>query len=449
MTELNVGAIIGGRYRIERKLGSGGMGSVFSAVHERLGHRVAIKVMRAGEGASEMQVARFLAEAKAAALLDSSHVVRVLDFGETETRNPYIVMEYLKGTDFERILAERGPLPLDEVLPWFLDALEGVAMAHSRGIVHRDLKPANIFLAEGKDGSRTVKVLDFGLAKLAHPQGGSITGTNDVFGSPEYMAPEQLKASKMVDARADIWSLGVTLFQLLTGKSPFHRTNPAEYIAAVLISKPFDSKEFGVDVPDSITRAIEGCLEKKPEERIQDVRMLVAMLEAHRSYGALARIDQMLIAARVSERTAAAKIWSSEDGEAATRAVSPPGLATSTQPAALRSAAQPSRGRRRWLGVSVAALAALGAITWYVGHSPNTAVEQPSEIVAPPLPGLFDAAREAVPPRDALPLPSSVPLPPVSASASAPTASHGPSHRVRPVTRVVPKSSAPDPLDHP
>src|SRR5215475_11667882 len=194
-------------------LGQGGMGVVVQATHLQLGQRVAIKFILPEVLHNPEVRGRFLREAQAAAQLKSAHVARVVDIGTLDTGSPYIVMEYLDGEDLASILRRSGPIPIATASAWVLEACEALAEAHSLGIIHRDLKPANLFLAYGAGGLQSIKVFDFGISKVTTTAGGvmepSLTRTMSVLGSPSYASPEQLRATKSVDRRADIWALGV------------------------------------------------------------------------------------------------------------------------------------------------------------------------------------------------------------------------------------------------
>mgnify|MGYP001062724726 FL=1 len=220
LTEVQPGDLLAGKYRIERVLGRGGMGVVVSAVHEALDERVALKFLLPEALANQEAVQRFLREARAAVKIRSEHVARVTDVGTLESGAPYMVMEYLDGVDLARYLESRGPLPVPEAVEYMLQACEALAEAHALGIVHRDLKPANLFRIERVDGTPSIKLLDFGISKvIAHQV--ALTQTSSMLGSPLYMAPEQMTSSKHVDARADVWALGIILFELVTGEPPF------------------------------------------------------------------------------------------------------------------------------------------------------------------------------------------------------------------------------------
>jgi serine/threonine protein kinase len=222
-----VGALIAGRYRLESKLGAGGMGSVWLARHLSLGQAVAIKFIHPELAASEEARRRFDTEAKAAARIQSRHAVAVIDHGETATAQPFIVMEYLEGESLEQAIRRRGALPFEEVVEIIVQAARALQQAHDVGIVHRDLKPDNVFLARDAEPSRfgyVVKLVDFGIAKVVHDDavgGVGTTKTGMVLGTPLYMSPEGLTASAPVSAASDVWSLGAVAFVAACARVPF------------------------------------------------------------------------------------------------------------------------------------------------------------------------------------------------------------------------------------
>ncbi|XXX80989.1 protein kinase [Sorangium sp. So ce134] len=277
------GQILSGKYRIERVLGQGGMGVVVAALHEQLQQRVAIKMLH--PGASAEMVERFVREARAAVRLKSEHVARVLDVGTLETGAPFMVMEYLEGSDLQETLRQRGPLELDEAVGYVLEACEAIAEAHAAGIIHRDLKPANLFLTRGADGSGMVKVLDFGISKaLAEPSAAGaepelgLTKTAMVLGSPLYMAPEQMRSARSVDTRADIWSMGAILYQLLTARVPFDATSLSELILMINTEPPPSPRLYRSDLPPGLEAAILRCLERDVAKRFKSVAELAVAI---------------------------------------------------------------------------------------------------------------------------------------------------------------------------
>jgi serine/threonine-protein kinase len=268
---LSEGDVVDGKYRIERRLGEGGMGVVLAATHLKLDRQVALKFLGDAHRRDAAAVGRMLREARAAAKLESEHVAKVLDVADSDAGDPYIVMEMLSGADLAEVLRQRGTLSVHDACDYLLQACQALAEAHQHGIVHRDLKPANLFLCRRADGSDLVKVLDFGISKLAASDLGVATATQSVFGSPLYMSPEQLRSSKRVDARADIWALGVILFELLTGATPFQATTVPELSILIATEPPRSVLELRPDLPNGIVAIIGRCLEKDAERRFSSV----------------------------------------------------------------------------------------------------------------------------------------------------------------------------------
>jgi serine/threonine-protein kinase len=230
---------------------------------------------------------RFLREARAVVKLRGEHVVRVLDTGTLEHGMPYIVMELLEGRDLAAELAARGPLGIVEAVDWVLQACEGIAEAHATGIVHRDLKPANLFLTHRADHSPLIKVLDFGIAKmldLARAPDYSLTKTSALMGSPHYMSPEQIRNAKSVDRRADIWALGIVLYELLAGSAPFSATAAPALLAQIVADPPRPLRPLRPDVPRGLEALINRCLEKDPARRFADVAELSRELSQFASH---------------------------------------------------------------------------------------------------------------------------------------------------------------------
>jgi serine/threonine-protein kinase len=274
------GDVLAGKYRVERILGVGGMGVVVAAHHVQLDERVALKFLLPEALANEEAVARFGREARAAVKIKNEHVARVTDVGQLENGSPYIVMEYLEGEDLSAWLEKRGAMPVDQAVDFVLQACEAIAEAHSLGIVHRDLKPANLFCIQRADGPLCIKVLDFGISKVTAPGGdaASMTRTRAVVGSPHYMSPEQMTASREVDSRADIWSLGVILFELVAGRPPFEAAAITELAIKVAIEPAVGLRTIRADVPVGLEQVVATCLEKDRTARFQTVAELATAL---------------------------------------------------------------------------------------------------------------------------------------------------------------------------
>ncbi len=275
---LRPGDVIGGKYRIERIIGQGGMGIVVRARHTLLEQDVAIKVLATELAADPQYAARFLREAQTAVSIKGEHVVRVLDVGTRENGTPFIVMEYLEGQDLAAIIETAGPLHIADAIDYVLQACEALAEAHVAGLTHRDIKPSNLFLAKRSDGSPLVKLLDFGIAKPASATDTRLTATGAAMGSPSYMSPEQVRSAKNVDHRSDIWSLGASLHELLTGEPPFRAETFPALCAAIIADEPTTLREKRKDAPLELESVISKCLEKKSEGRYSDVGELARAL---------------------------------------------------------------------------------------------------------------------------------------------------------------------------
>ena len=339
------GTLLGGKYRVERELGRGGMGVVVAAAHIQLDLPVALKLLIDSE-VDEKSRRRFLREARAASQLRSEHAVRVFDIaGEDDPDGPYIVMERLEGCDLAQLLRERGPLPLAEAVGLVAQAADAIAEAHAVGIVHRDLKPANLFVTRRRDAA-LVKVLDFGISRLpasgAHD--GSTTG-GQLLGSPAYMAPEQLAGEIDIDGRADLWSLGVLLYQLVSGRLPFAGDGLPQLCAQVMQAQPPPIPELGADWP-AFERFLARCLHKQRERRFESIAALAAGLA------------ELVPPGPVAEHVAALR-------RAAPGARQP---APATRPALATTQVAPLRSRRRLapaLGALIVLAAGIGlALAW-------------------------------------------------------------------------------------
>lgn len=276
------GDILGGKYCVERLLGRGGMGLVVAARHTVLGHVVAIKLLLPQIASRPGVVQRFLREARASVQLKGDHATRVIDVGTADTTGlPFMVMEYLEGANLATYLrTTRLPVGYAVALVW--QACEAIEEAHNLGIVHRDIKPDNLFITKKADGTPFVKVLDFGISQLpqSHPDSARLTGTAEVMGTPLYMSPEQLHSARSADRRSDVWALGVTLFEVLTGQVPFPGRNITEICSRVLTAEPLRPRALRPAIPERLELILSRCLEKRPERRFQRVSELQAALAA-------------------------------------------------------------------------------------------------------------------------------------------------------------------------
>ncbi|MFO0666140.1 MAG: protein kinase [Polyangiaceae bacterium] len=271
------GDVLDGKYRIDKILGQGGMGMVVAATNTRLNQKVAIKFLLPEALEHPDIVARFGREGEVAAKLQGQHVVRIIDVHEMPDGRPYIVMEHLSGEDLEHALDRLGCLPPDEAVHYLLQACEALAEAHSKGIIHRDLKPANLFLAKQPDRRSIVKILDFGISKVTG-DAKNLTRTATAMGTPFYMSPEQLMNAKDVDARSDIWALGVIFFELLTGVRPFEGSSMPEIVAHILRNERPTMRELRSSLPDICDDIATKCLQNDRNLRYATVEELANSL---------------------------------------------------------------------------------------------------------------------------------------------------------------------------
>lgn len=291
------GDTIAGKYVVEAERGRGGLAVVFSAIQSELDRRVAIKVLLPEWAHDPEVVERFVREGRAATRIKSEHVVHVFDVGTLPNGAPYLVLEYLEGHNLDEVLRSWGPLPIPTAIDWLLQAAEAIAEAHAHGIVHRDLKPANLFLTQHADGTACIKVIDFGLSKVTSPSlmapTDGLTRTTDVIGSPHYMAPEQLRSTHQADARADLWALGVVLYEFLAGKPPFWGGTLPELFATVLTQPVPPLSAARANVPPAVEQAILRCLQKDPDARFACIADLARALAPYGTRHARASFDRI------------------------------------------------------------------------------------------------------------------------------------------------------------
>ncbi len=308
-----VGTKIDGKYVVSRVIGAGGMGAVYEAHHVGTGRRVAIKVISTGDLSKDEQlVGRFQREARAAGAVDTQHICQVLDTGTDPTTHwPFMVMEFMHGEDVQQLLRRVGPTHPDLALRIAAQACVGLSKAHEAGVVHRDIKPANLYLAR-TDASRViVKLLDFGIAKVkmehASEMGDAgLTRTGTMLGSPLYMSPEQARGMKTIDHRADIWSLGVVLYEMLTGRTPYHHIEAlGELIIAICSEVPAPVQDYAPWVPPEVAALVHKALKQNPADRFQSAN---EMLEAVRALQPDMEIDEsQLVSLSETQRNLVAK----------------------------------------------------------------------------------------------------------------------------------------------
>lgn len=281
------GDVIGDRFRIERLLGKGGMGEVYAATHTTTGKQVAIKLIHSELGAGQETTRRFLREAKAATAIQHPNVIEVFDVFADDDGTPVMVMELLEGEPFSAYRERAGALPLHEVATIMLPVVGALRAAHDKGIVHRDLKPDNIFLATSPSGERRPTVLDFGIAKVIDPtkiggetQGGA-TRTGSILGTPYYMAYEQAMSDKTIDHRADIWAIGVIVFEALCGRRPMEFDSLGQMYAAFLQGAVPSVREFVPELPSDVSDVIDRCLQKQRDTRLSDLQPLADVLNRY------------------------------------------------------------------------------------------------------------------------------------------------------------------------
>jgi len=440
------GEVLAGKYRIDRVLGTGGMGIVVAATHLKLDQRVAIKFLLPEALKKPEAVERFTREARAAVQIQSEHVARVIDVGEFEGGAPYIVMEYLEGYDMATLLEQGGPLPIGEVIDAVLQACEAIAEAHALGIVHRDLKPANLFRTQRADGSPIVKVLDFGISKALRPGAPPLTRSSATIGSPLYMSPEQIRSSRDVDARTDIWALGVILYQLLAGRPPYQGDNAAELAAKIVEDPPPSLREIRPEIRPSLEAAVFRCLEKSPSKRWENVAELARALADHGMVSAPAsadRVERIINAAGLGVTLPA-------DTADASSAVRPRALASTTTSGWMSSTSPLSRARTLLTFVAGGMVFATAAAVIWMSTRPSPTPPAISTPVAAPSDNATAPPPPPQEPAEAVPAAASGDKPVVSSAPSAPP-SRAAAPRLRPApsaaTHGPAKPASSDPLD--
>ncbi len=334
---------------MERSLGAGGMGAVFAAMHLELRQEVAIKVLLPSSAKSEEANTRFLREGRAAARLTSPFAAKVFDTGRLPSGEPYLVMELLSGRDLRAHMSEVQRVPLEQAVEWVLQAGHALGEAHKLNIIHRDVKPANLFLAETSAGT-IIKVLDFGVSKQLDEKEADLTNTASVLGTPRYMAPEQMRSARLADQRCDVWSLGVVLYELTTGESPFRGDSVTALCFDVMERTPAPPSRHNAELSPAFDALIARCLAKDPDERFATME---ALTEALQPFAPSSRLSRPFGSAELTSSASERSVFQPSSTPAATVGLRTPVAESS-----------PRRGSATWviavgLGVGVAAAGAL------------------------------------------------------------------------------------------
>jgi serine/threonine-protein kinase len=432
------GDLVAGKYRIDKVLGEGGMGVVVAAHHLQLDQKVAIKLLLPSLLKVPEAVQRFTREARAAVRIKNEHVARVFDVGTLDDGAPYMVMEYLEGGDLATWIERHGALPVEMAVDFMLQACEALADAHALGIVHRDLKPANLFCTPVSDGTMCIKVLDFGISRVAGlgltSSDLGLTGAATTMGSPRYMSPEQMQSARDVDSRTDIWALGAILYELIAGRVPFPGESLPEICLKIATSAPAALRALQPAVPAKLEAVVMRCLEKERERRYPDVAALAAALAPFGSERGRTSAGRIAQVAR-------------HRGASTTAAITP----------AADSMSSPGRRKARRVMITIvvcAAAAGAAVVLWPDRKGPDAAANRIGTAPAPAAP----AAEVAVPPTAVAAPPTPVPAaptvvdPPTAAAAGSPAAPRpvtaapragGPGRRAGGGRRVTPAPSRP------
>lgn len=414
--ESRIGTVLAGKYKLEGLLGTGGMGAVYEALHLGVQKRFAIKVLRPEAFADEASRSRFTKEAQAAAKIEHPNVVAVFDVGETEDSAPFMVMEILRGRSLFDAL-DGGPFEVTRAVDVACEMLSALDCAHRVGIVHRDVKPANVFLVDEPDGSTSVKVLDFGVAKFTDSTDeASLTQSGAIVGTPLYMAPEQFLAEREVDGRADVWAVGATLFQMLTDR-PVHLTTSATAAAAKVVSEPAPLvRSIRPEVDEELSNIVAKALSIQRNDRFSSAREMKDALERHRIGAGETVPGTLSTPPRASTPEPSRGSAPSPHTDGGTRAVT-----TSNNPEA--PGREPSVGKHALLGLASGVLGALVTVALVLRSSNDPPAANPSAL--PPLPTVPDVYRPREEPREAEAPP--VPQPSTTTPPSTPTTTGKPS----------------------
>jgi len=420
-----IGRLVGA-WRVVKVLGEGGMGVVYMGEHPGIGSKVAIKMLHPRFDADERIVKRFFNEAKAVNVIGHENIVSILDFNVADGGRHYFVMEFLHGRPLQALVQAGAPLPLRRVGPILLQCCRALQAAHDRGIVHRDFKPDNVFLVDQAGRTDFVKLVDFGIAKLTDTTNAHLTQTGTVMGTPAYMSPEQAAGESSIDARSDIYSLGVTMFQMMTGRVPFADAGPSfgRILAAHLQQAPPLPRTLNPDVPAELEEIILKTLEKSPDDRYQ------SMSELHDALlGCMERLGISAELPRIGERQ-------DLPAEQAIRTVLPSVPAATpargaTLPRSRTVAAEAPRRRRVGLALLVGAGAgiAIAIAALLLVWSPWSSAPEPRKprpVPAQPVPVQAGSGEAEPPQAGAPPAPADIPATPAGPPSGGGTASTPP-----------------------
>jgi len=428
---LEPGTVLAGRFRVVRCMGVGGMGAVYEIEHELTKHRRALKLLHAVMAQNSAVVERFLREASAAGRVGNPHIVETFDAGTLESGEPYLVMEMLRGQTLSDRIA-RGPMPIAEVVDLVGQACEGVQAAHDAGIIHRDLKPDNLFVVD-VEGRPFVKILDFGISKFDPGKTGGLALTQEgaALGTPYYMSPEQIRGEIKLDARTDVYALGVILYECIAGQRPFEAEALTQLAVLIHVGKPLALAQLRPDVPPGLADVVARAMATDPAQRISTARELRTELER---FGA------------ISFKGTAARLGPSPSLPPAAASVAARSLATSAAGVSVRAATgtQAPKGQGAVIAAGFGILALCGAGAAFFLHSVGGKAEDTQQV---------KSASAAAPTPPTQTGPSEVPAPapsasavvtPVSSSSAKPTA---PS--TTPSPTVAPTLPPPAPLNAP
>ncbi|MFK7986631.1 MAG: serine/threonine protein kinase [Sandaracinaceae bacterium] len=359
-----IGTVIAEKYRLDSILGRGGMGVVFAGQHTGTGRPVAVKVLLPQYAEHDEVKHRFLTEARSAASIHHPNVVDVLDIGVAEDGSLYLVLEFLEGESLEDRLADMGRLGAEETLTVLLPIIDAVGKAHDAGIIHRDLKPPNIFLSRDGRGELVPKLLDFGVAKVTQTDPGGQTKTGSVVGTPHYMSPEQARGLRELGAAGDIWSMGVVVYECLTGQTPWDTDNVHTLLMQIVGTPPPPVTDLAPECPATLADAIHRCLSKEPSDRPPSALALALLLrEAADACGyELGSVR----GSTPSEPGVAARISA---GVAATLPADLDEAGSTPAAATLDEVSAPDPRRTPWLWIAVASMVLLVGLAFALGGS--------------------------------------------------------------------------------